>query len=118
MEVHNDFPINKKITEQTTRPPLANAVYISDAILSTACVLTSECSVDLIPAMYLVFFNASSRVRDKQPQGSVYSNVLTTFMNFSLAAQGDGLQAGWVEKMRRPFDAADRTHTHTHCAPG
>lgn len=76
----------------------------------TCVVFTSGFRVDLIPAMYLVLFNPSRRLRDKQAKGSICSNVLTTFMNFSLAAQGDGLPSGWVEKMRRPFDAADHTH--------
>ena len=76
----------------------------------THVVFTGRLRVDLIPAMYLVLFNSSPRLRDKQPKGSICSNVLTTFMNFSSAAQGDGLPAGWVEEMRRPFDAADHTH--------
>lgn len=102
--------------------PLASAIDfpLSDAILhskktnnnkQTCVVFTSGFRVDLIPAMYLVLFNPSRRLRDKQAKGSISSNVLTTFMNFSLAAQGDGLPSGWVEKMRRPFDAADHTHT-------
>lgn len=83
----------------------------------THVVFTSRLCVDLIPAMYLVLFNCSPRLRDKQPKGSICSNVLTTFMNFSLAAQGDGLPAGWVEKMRRPFDAADHTQPPRGLAP-
>lgn len=79
----------------------------------THVVFTSKLRVDLIPAMYLVLFNSSPRLRHKQPKGSIYSNILTTFMNFSLPAQGNGLPAGWVEKMRHQFDTVD--HTQPPC---
>lgn len=49
--------------------------------------------------------------RDEQLKGSICSNVLTTFMNISLAAQGDGMPAGWVETMRCPFIGTDHTHS-------
>lgn len=54
-----------------------------------------------------VLSNCSPRLSYKQPKGSIYSNVLTTLMNFSLGAQGNGLPTWWVEKLRLLFDAAD-----------
>lgn len=66
--------------------------------------------MDLIPAMCSVLLQPSPGLRGKPAKGSICSNVLTTFMNFSSAAQGDGLPSGWVEKTRRPLEDADHTH--------
>lgn len=45
------------------------------------------------PAVYLVL-QPRPRTNRQASEGSISSNVLTTFMNFSLAAQGDRLPSG------------------------
>ena len=106
-----------KIPTSKASDPLASVIDVplSDAILRSKrahVVFTGGLRVDLILAMYLVLFNPGPKLRGKLAKGSICSNILTTFMNFSLAAQGDGLPSRWVEKMRHPFDAVDHTHTH------
>lgn len=80
--------------------PLASAIDfpLSEAILHVEKKKKSPARrvlhVDLIPAMYLVLLGPGPGPRLEQARGSICSNVLTTVMNFSSAAQGDGLPSG------------------------
>lgn len=73
----------------------------------TCVVLTSGVLVHLIPVMYLAL-PSRSPVNRQASAGSVRTEVLTTFMNFSWDAQGGGLPSGFAGEMRLLFNGSYR----------